>query len=216
MYVIYARFSPRPNSQDCDSCDKQIADLTEWCITQQEAIRSVHRDEAISGAKMTRTGLSEAIRGLKRGDTIIVRDWDRLARKTIWQLEIVRQVSKRGAKLRTPAGYWEDNNDPGVKLLSTIMAAFAEFQREVTSMRTKRKMRKYVAEGRYMGGKAMFGYRLVDKCLVPDDEQQEVIKRVIALRNEGKQWVEIAATVGLDRNLVRRVWQRNQQGQSAQ
>lgn len=207
--ILYARFSPRPNASECDSCDKQLADMREYCAASQEAIRSEFRDDGVSGAILDRKGLSEAIRGLKRGDTLLVRDWDRLARKLFWQLEIARQVEKKGATLRSlHGGDWSCASDPAVKLLNNIMAAFAEYQRETTSIRTRRKMRKYVKEGRYMGGKAQFGFKLVDKCLVPDPEQQAVIAKIVELRSAGKNWVEIAEHTGLDRNLCRRVVQR--------
>jgi len=47
--ILYARFSPRPHAEDCDSCERQIADLRAWCKAHNHEIVGEFQDRALSG-----------------------------------------------------------------------------------------------------------------------------------------------------------------------
>jgi DNA invertase Pin-like site-specific DNA recombinase len=228
-YLIYARFSPRRDAATCPSTDVQLADLCRWVSdTNPEAEILEFRDDDTSGKTYDRTGLKAALDTLKRGDILLVRDWDRLARDLYVQLKIARIVTKKQAGLRAiNGGNWRDVNDPAIELLSNIMASYAQYQRAMISKKTSQKMRQHQANGRYMGGNPPFGMRVKEdggvKKLIPIPAEQETIQRIIELRDQRQfRWKQIACTLGNEgrkingsriwaANVVRRVYIRQKQ-----
>ena len=225
-YIIYARFSPRRDAATCPSSDVQLADLRRWVLdANAEAEILEFRDDDTSGKTYERTGLKVALDTLKRGDILLVRDWDRLARDLYVQLKIAKIVDKKKAGLRAIyGGNWRDVNDPAIELLSNIMASYAQYQRAMISKKTSEKMRLHQANGLYMGGNAPFGMRVKEvggvKKLIPVPAEQETITRIIELREQHQfRWNQIACTLGNEgrkingskiwaANVVRRIYQR--------
>jgi putative DNA-invertase from lambdoid prophage Rac len=213
-YVSYARFSPRPNAKDCDSVEVQNADILEAVKKRGDGfliMADMYSDKDTSGRKsyLARVGLSAAIKSLKQGDILVVRNWDRLARSMFAFLEIERVVFKKRARmLSLEEGLWNGEDD-SEWLRMTMLAVFAEYQRRTIAKRTKTKMRQHQANGRYMGGKRPFGYsigiknvkvkdgmRADRKYLMPIPGEQETVERIVELRDERKfNWAQIARTL---------------------
>jgi DNA invertase Pin-like site-specific DNA recombinase len=102
-----------------------------------ELIR-VYGDPAFSGSlpPLERPGLHALLDALKAGDIkqVIVTRLDRLARDTMLSLWLMKEIKKLGAELVSIAepGRWED---PTQKLLLTMVAAFAEFEKSLITWR---------------------------------------------------------------------------------
>ena len=45
--VSYARFSPRPNSADCDSVERQHYDIAEWAKAHNHEIMGTFSDKPV-------------------------------------------------------------------------------------------------------------------------------------------------------------------------
>lgn len=225
-YLIYARFSPRRDANTCPSSDVQLADMRRWVheIDPNAEILEF-RDDDTSGKSYERDGLKAALDAVKRGDILLVRDWDRLARDLYVQLKIARIVTKKKAGLRAiNGGNWRDVNDPAIELLSNIMASYAQYQRAMISKKTSEKMLRHQAAGKLMGSKPPFGFKIGvvtgEKRLIPVPQEQETIKRIIELRDQRNfNWVQIANTIGNEGrkingkklwipNVVRRIYRR--------
>jgi DNA invertase Pin-like site-specific DNA recombinase len=225
-YIIYARFSPRRDAATCPSSDVQLADLRRWVLeTNPESKILEFRDDDTSGKTYEREGLKAALDTLKRGDMLVVRDWDRLARDLYVQLKVARAIEKKKAQLcAIYGGNWRDVKDPAIELLSNIMASYAQYQRAMISKKTSEKMRLHQANGKYMGGNAPFGYRKkafgTETRLVPIPEEQVTIKKIIEYHDDRDfRWKQIACTLGNEGrkingsklwfpNVVRRIYNR--------
>jgi DNA invertase Pin-like site-specific DNA recombinase len=184
--VAYARFSPRPNPDECDSIEKQLCDIAEWAVRNGKAIRASFDDPECSGADRTRLGLCDAINALKKGDSLVVRDWSRIARDTEWQIVIARQLYAKGCKLiSVTEGEWSVEGNPMAKFVNTIFAAMAEMQRDLIRARTSAAMRRHQRDGRAMGSQPPYGFKKVGKELWLDAAEQANIQKIQELDAKG-------------------------------
>jgi DNA invertase Pin-like site-specific DNA recombinase len=159
--ILYARFSPRPDAAECESCDRQLADLRAWC--QRHALVTgpelEFRDDALSGGD-ERPGLADAVKAIRPGDVLLVRSWDRLFRDLRLALVLEFDVGKRGGRIQSIT---EDNDAlPAAlrELMRNLFLAIADYQRKVTRHRTKTRMRQHQANGRRMSLHPPYGWEI--------------------------------------------------------
>ena len=73
---------------------------------------------------------------LRAGDVVVVSRLDRLARSTRDLLEIAEQLNEAGAGLRSLHEPWADTTSPAGRMVLTVFAGIAEFERELIHERT--------------------------------------------------------------------------------
>jgi DNA invertase Pin-like site-specific DNA recombinase len=117
MIVGYARVST----------DGQTLDAQEAALKAAWAERVYA--EKISGAVSDRRALGRALAALGPGDTLIVTRLDRLARSTRDLLNTLDAIGKVGAGFRSLADHWADTTTPHGRLMVTVLAGLAEFER---------------------------------------------------------------------------------------
>ena len=93
-------------------------------------------EEKISGAKRKRPELTRLLEHLREGDIVVVSRLDRLARSTQDLLELVDIFQHTSVGLRSLAEPWADTTSPSGKMVLTIFAGIAEFERALISERT--------------------------------------------------------------------------------
>jgi len=98
--------------------------------------------ETASGARSDRAGLKRAIGRLSAGDVLVVTRLDRLARSTRDLLNVLEEVSSRGAGFRSIADAWADTTTAHGRLMVTILGGLAEFERELIRARTGEGLRR--------------------------------------------------------------------------
>lgn len=187
--ILYARFSPRPNAAECESCDHQLADLRAYAQANGFEVVGEYRDDATSGADDVedRIGLFDALAACKRGMALLIRSWDRLFRVSEKGSTLVAQLRARGVEVRSisQAG----SGDPMInKLLEYMFMWLAEFERETVRSRTRAAMRRHQANGRRMSDRVPFGYRRradQPSMLEKDGDEQKLIRMMCALWNRG-------------------------------
>lgn len=198
--VIYARFSPRPDANECESLAVQHEQCRAWIERNELELIGTYDDPDVSGSKALtdRPGLGEAIRVVeKHGAVLVVRDLSRLARDTRLGLSLIARIGRRhgyvasvteGADTRTPNG----------EFMATMHLAWATFQRQMSALRTSERMRERQAQGDAMGGNPPFGY-----CRDPDnptrliehDDEQDAMRQVMELQASGLSYAQIAQTM---------------------
>lgn len=93
--------------------------------------------EKVSGAKRDRAELARMLDHLRPGDVVTVTRLDRLARNTRDLLDIAEQLASKGAGLRSLAEPWADTTTPAGKMVLTVFAGIAEFERSLIVERTR-------------------------------------------------------------------------------
>ena len=93
-------------------------------------------EEKGSGAKRDRPELSRLLDHLRPGDVLTVTRLDRLARSTSDLLHIAERINDSGAGLRSLAEPWADTTSPAGRMVLTIFAGIADFERSLIGERT--------------------------------------------------------------------------------
>jgi DNA invertase Pin-like site-specific DNA recombinase len=100
-----------------------------------------------------RAALRECLAFLRDGDALMVTKPDRLARSTAELLAIEADLSKRGVGLivLSMGGERLDTRNPTSKLMLTILAGVATWEREIMLERQREGIARAKAEGKYKG-----------------------------------------------------------------
>lgn len=93
-------------------------------------------DEKVSGAKRDRPELARMLDQIRDDDLVVVTRLDRLARSTRDLLDIAEKLNDAGAGLRSLAEPWADTTSPAGRMVLTVFAGIAEFERELIHQRT--------------------------------------------------------------------------------
>src|SRR3954467_7283105 len=136
--------------------------------------------EVASGAKTNRAQLHRVLNALDEGDVLIVTRLDRLARSTRDLLNTLASIAAKKAGFRSLSDIWADTTTAHGRLMLTVLAGLAEFERELIRART--------GEGRARA-KAR-GVRLGRKPKLTPHQRREALRR----RDDGEPLVEIART----------------------
>jgi len=141
MIIGYARVSTGSQSYE-----DQVARLE-----AAGAVRIFREKE--SGARSDRPQLAKAIAALDDGDVLVVARLDRLARSTRDLLNVVHAIGERGAAFKSLADTWADTSNAHGRLMMTILAGLAEFERELIRARTSAGRERAKAKGIRFGRK---------------------------------------------------------------
>jgi DNA invertase Pin-like site-specific DNA recombinase len=123
--------------------------------------------EKFSGMRADRPQLARLMKVLKAGDVVTVTKLDRLGRSTRELLDLIDRIGKAGAAFRSLGDpLWDTSNAQG-RLLSTLLAGIAEFERELIRERTGEGRKRAMAAGVKFGRKRKLS----------DYQRKEAIKR---------------------------------------
>lgn len=208
--ILYARFSPRKNADECDSVDRQLVIMREFCEEKDIEVMGEFSDEALSGADCDRPGLWDSVAALKRGWILLVRDYQRLARDATLAMVIESKIKDRGCSLMATENgdLIHRDEDPTTKMMRTIMHAFAEFDRSVRNARTRAGMLRNQRNGRRQSAQTPYGWRTDPDSepneygnpsgMLPVDAEQRGIERMRELHADGNSYRAICKTLALE------------------
>jgi site-specific DNA recombinase len=210
--ILYTRFSPRRNEDECESIEAQFDFCRKWCGENNIEILSEFADRALSGGDEDRPELWAAIAALERGYVLVVYRLDRLARSVYLSDIIERAVHTKKATFLSIAGEgtWSDSDEDF--LIRKILQALAEYERKVISARTKAAMLRHQANGRLMGSIAPYGWKIDpedSKRIVKAPKERIIINQIKRLHSKGLSLRKIAAelsNLGYKPRKVRRIF----------
>lgn len=146
MQFGYTRVSKSDGSQQLDL---QTDAMVKAGVDKQR----IFCDQA-SGSNDTRPGLDSVLKALRSGDVLVVWKLDRLGRSLRHLVDTVHTLSDRGIGLKVLTGFVDmDTSTAQGKLVFSIFAALAEFERELISERTKAGLEAARKRGRKGGRK---------------------------------------------------------------
>ena len=147
--------------------------------------------EKVSGVRADRPQLAKMMSGLKAGDVVVVTKLDRLGRSTRELLDLLDGITKAGASFRSLGDPLWDTGSAQGRLLSTMLAAIAEFERELIRERTGDGRKRAVAEGVRFGRKPKLS----------PFQRAEALKR----RAAGETLAVIARSYAVDISMISRL-----------
>lgn len=180
MLIGYARTSTKDQEY---SLEAQIQRL-------EESGCEKHYQEQVSSVDAKREQLEAALEFMREGDVLVVTKLDRLARSVANTVEIQKALEKKNAGLKI-LDMDIDTTTPTGKLQFNLLAAIAQFEREVMLERQRVGIEKAKKEGKYKGRKSI------------SEEKKKKILDLLAENNQTKE--AIAKSVGVGVATVYRV-----------
>ena len=147
--------------------------------------------EKVSGVRADRPQLAKLMAKLMPGDIVVVTRLDRLGRSTRELLELIERIGKAGASFRSLGDpLWDTSSSQG-RLLSTLLAAIADFERDLIRERTGDGRRRAMANGIKFGRKRKLS----------DYQRAEAVKR----REAGETLAAVAKSYGVAISMISRL-----------
>lgn len=151
-------------------------------------------EETGSGAKNNRPGLQKVMEAATRGKVGTVLCWklDRFGRSALDLLSNIKALGDAGVRfIATSQGIdVQPGGDPMSRLSLTVLAAVAEFERDLIAERTSLAARAAIAAGRPWGAR-------------PDPSGPTYLQ-VTTLRRKGASWAQVAGKLGCTVAMARR------------
>lgn len=172
----------------------RISTLEQMVTSQRDALAAagcerIFEDLGVSGSVERRPGLDAALAFLQTGDVLVVVRLDRLGRSTRHTLAFLHNLSGRGVEFRSLREAINTSGPMGRAML-TILAAFAELERDMIRERTTAGLAAARARGR-VGGR-------------PRALTAAKVELAALLRNRGLSVAQIAEQVGTSRATIYR------------
>lgn len=194
----YIRVSTKIQAEDGLSIDAQERQLRGYAMMNGLEIDKLFVEKAVSGWKPINSRPQGKLLtvSLSAGDTIICAKLDRMFRSAKDALTVAEELKQREVNLHL-LDLGGDVTGNGIsKMFFTIVAAFAEFERDRIAERVSDVKSNEKEKGRYLGGTRPFGYQIGKSgVLVPKRDEQKVIQEIFTLRNQGKSLRTIADTI---------------------
>ena len=152
--------------------------------------------ETVSGSlpAMERKGFAKLLDRLETGDVLIVTKLDRLGRNAMDVRATVEMLAGEGVKVHCLALGGTDLTSPAGKMTMGVIAAVAEFERDLLIERTQAGLSRAKAEGKILGRPAT----------LTDAQQSEIA----AKRREGMSLGALAKQYGTNRSAIQRAEKR--------
>lgn len=195
--ALYARVSTRQHGQDVET---QLQALRAWARQKKYRALIEYADRGWSGAKESRPELDRLMRDCRKGliEVVVVARFDRFARSVrhlISALEEFRGLGVDFVSLNESV----DTRTPAGKMMFTIIAAFAEFERSVIAERVRMGLARARSQGRRLGRPRKRG---LDEAAIA-----EQVRGGCSIKATARQW-------NIARSTVRAILRRNEEAQS--
>jgi putative DNA-invertase from lambdoid prophage Rac len=185
--ALYCRVSTKQHQ----TTDDQEHRLVTWAEGKGHEIQGIYRDHGISGAKAERPGLDALMRAVHDGlvDAVVITKFSRMFRSTKHLLTLVDELQALGVAFIS-LGEQLDSRTPQGRLFMTMLAAMAEFERDLIRERIRNGLENARRKGVKLG-----------RPSIP----ASVENRVIHLLGAGVTKAEVGRRTGLARGTIIRI-----------
>lgn len=202
--AIYARVSTEMQEEK-DSLNNQIDRCKTFCEMKGYNIVKVYTDVE-SGSKDNRHDFQKMLKDMNLG---------------VFQAIVVTELSRISRKISTLIKFLEDFQACGVNFVSItqdidtstlmgrtffqLIGVLSEFERGQTRERVAHTMQNMAKRGKFTGGVVPFGYELVDKQLIINENEAEIIREAYRLYISGISKFQIAKRLSLPNSTLNRI-----------
>jgi len=185
--VVYARKSVAdgPN-QEFGSIEAQREVCRAYIDSQRgagwEAVPETYADEGFTGANTNRPAFQRLQQDVEAGkiDVVVVYRVDRLSRSLLDFTQLLETFGRHGAGVVSVTEPF-DTATPMGRMVISLLATFAQFEREVIAERVRDKVHASRRRGMWTGGRVPLGYDVVEKRLVVNAEEAERVRAIFGL-----------------------------------
>lgn len=194
--AIYCRVSTVDQS-----CERQQRDLTAYADRAGYEVVGIFKETG-SGAKLDRAERKRVIALAQRReiDIVLVTELSRWGRSTLDLLHTLKDLEARGVSVIAMSGMAFDLSTPHGRMLATIIAGIAEFERELIQERIRSGLALAKARGKRLGRQP--GQR---------PKSDRLASKVMALVEIGRSYRLIGRELGLSKNTVAEIVKRSRE-----
>ena len=178
--------------------DAQRASIEAWAARAGATVASWHIDDGVSGAAPLEEcpGLLAALDSLERGSVLAVARRDRIARDVLKHAVVVRMVERAKARIASADGV-ANGDGPEDSLMSSLLAAFAAYERALIRRRTKAALAVKRARGERVSRHAPYGFRIAADGvrLEPEPVEQAALSTMRQMRRDGASCRAVAVAL---------------------
>jgi len=192
--AIYCRVSTVDQS-----CERQQRDLTAYADRAGYEVVGIFKETG-SGARLDRAERKRVIALAQRReiDIVLVTELSRWGRSTLDLLHTLKDLEARGVSVIAMSGMAFDLSTPHGRMLATIIAGIAEFERELIQERIRSGLARAKARGKRLGRQP--GQR---------PKSDRLASKVMALVEIGRSYRLIGRELGLSKNTVAEIVKRS-------
>ncbi|WP_227272041.1 recombinase family protein [Roseobacter weihaiensis] len=194
--AIYARVSTSDQS-----CERQVAELTAFAERGGYDVVSTFKETA-SGIKANRAERSKviALAQARKIDVVLVSELSRWGRSTQDLLDTLNRMAGWKVSIVAMSGMTFELGTPHGRMMATMLAGIAQFERDLLSERVKSGLAAARARGKKLGRQP--GQRPKSDKLAP---------KVVELVADGRSYRWIARDLGISKNTVGEIIKRHRQ-----
>ena len=198
--ALYCRVSTSDQS-----CDRQERDLAAFAERAGYEVVGTYKETA-SGVRLDRAERRKVLALAQRReiDAVLVTELSRWGRSTTDLLATLKELEGRRVSLVALNGMAFDLTTPHGRMMATLLAGIAEFERELTQERIRSGIAAAKARGKWLGRQP--GQRPKSDRLAP---------KVLALVAGGRSYRLVGREVGLSKNTVAGIVKRHRPTQMA-
>ena len=213
--ILYERFSPRPDSAECESLAVQHERLCAYCRMAGLEVAHVIEEPDVSAAiplgDRQQGELVVKLAGRKGVKHIVVQRLDRIFRNAADCLNLIDKWDKAGVTVHfaDQGGCTIDASTAFGRQVIGLEAVRAEYERRLNAERTSGAMRHHQKNGRSMSARLPYGKmagppisitmgdgsQKERRMHVDEPEEQENIALMVQLREAGDSYQSIAASL---------------------
>ncbi len=189
--VIYARYSS--HNQTERSIEGQLEDCTEYAKRCGYTVIDTYIDRAQTGTNDNRENFQRMIADAakKQFEYIIVYKLDRFARNRYDSAVYKNKIKKYG--VRVVSAMEQISDTPEGIILESVLEGMAEYYSANLSQNVKRGIRVAIQNKTFTGGVPPYGYKVVDRHVLPDEKTAPVARWIFEKYAEGVPKKDIIA-----------------------
>lgn len=188
-FALYARESTKwqaQNGYNLEDQKKRMISYCNACFDPDSYTYSVYEEAGASAKTLERPVLNQMIEDINRGKVthVVIYSIDRLSRTIMDLIEFVELLQYRKVQLMSVTEKI-DTETPQGRFFLQLLGLLAQLERENISERTRRSLLESASQGNFAKSTVPIGYRKIDKKLVIDEKESEIVKQTFELIASG-------------------------------
>jgi site-specific DNA recombinase len=210
--AVYTRKSTDEGlDQDYNSLEAQRDAGLAYVASQRHegwtVVADGYDDGGYSGGNMERPGLRRLMADIEAGriDIVVVYKIDRLTRSLTDFAKLVDVFDRNGVSFVSVTQQFNTTTSMG-RLTLNILLSFAQFEREVTGERIRDKIAASKAKGMWMGGTPPLGYDVVERKLLVNEPEADLVRYIFRRYAEHGSAAELVRELAIEGRTTK-AWQ---------
>ena len=188
--VIYARYSS--DNQTEQSIEGQLRVCNDYAARNDITILDTYIDRAMTGTNDNRPDFQRMIKdsNQKLWDYVIVYKLDRFSRNKYEATIHKHTLANNGTKLISAMENIPDT--PEGIILESLLEGMNQYYSAELAQKVQRGLKESYLKGQFTGGNQIYGYDVVDKRNVINEQEAEIVREVFTRFSQGYTGVDIA------------------------